>query len=207
MSFKIRKKQTLMLFSLTAFSLSTKEKEPETKMAKIAQSINPNAELLGQFWDAFRMHNKNKVITLFKQIPAPKLNTPDLTIIFFAVFSYDDSYSDMITALIEAGANINQGKISTKSTPLMAAASLGKINMVKTLLDAGANVSARNNQNFDVADFVIQSPNLLPATKQQLLDIINTAINNRRLINVINKQQTEKSPTLDPTYLQQFGRK
>ena len=96
-----------------------------------------------------------------------------------------------IQRLIEDGATLEEGD-GTKKTPLLLAASLGRVDAFNMLLQKGANVSARDNADQTALHLAIRRPSthtvipllLQPPTPQQLNSI---SVPNNDLVNARDK--------------------
>ncbi len=57
-------------------------------------------------------------------------------------------YTDVVSLLLDTGAQINKGTATSKTTPLMWAAYNGKSEVVKLLAERGADIDQKNNKGF-----------------------------------------------------------
>jgi ankyrin repeat protein len=63
------------------------------------------------------------------------------------------NHKDMFDYLIEQGIDVDKTTRKSRFTPLMAAASYGRADMLKTLLQNGANKDAVDKHGFKAIDF------------------------------------------------------
>lgn len=80
------------------------------------------------------------------------------TPLFLAVSKKPESVI-IVRMLVEAGADIELGNVGTKMTPLLEACDCGNLDVVKYLVEKGANLHARDSLNTTVIGIVCRSIN------------------------------------------------
>ncbi|MEN9475380.1 MAG: hypothetical protein RIS48_2102 [Pseudomonadota bacterium] len=104
-------------------------------------------------------------VGLFKQLigRGAEVNQPGWTPLHYAATHSDWSSVEMVALLLEHAS-------PNDTTPLMMAARYGNTGTVKLLIDAGADVTLRNQQGLSARDFA------RTAERQDVADLINRAL-------------------------------
>jgi serine/threonine-protein phosphatase 6 regulatory ankyrin repeat subunit B len=76
------------------------------------------------------------------------INAEDKYLISALIFTYDKGYNKMFELLFNAGVNSENIQDKEGNNTLLMATRLGLINVVKSLLDNGANINRRNKNNY-----------------------------------------------------------
>lgn len=110
-------------------------------------------------------------VGLFKQLigQGAEVNQPGWTPLHYAATQSDWSSVEMVALLLEHHAYIDAAS-PNDTTPLMMAARYGNTGTVKLLIDAGADVTLRNQQGLNARDFA------RTAERQDVADLINRAL-------------------------------
>ena len=90
-------------------------------------------------------------------LPFPNYRGSGSALLEVVRFSYKD-YTQALNILLKYGADTNLAHTDTGETPLMRAARYAPLNIVRLLLEHGADVNQVNNKGKSVLDLLGQSP-------------------------------------------------
>jgi hypothetical protein len=97
-------------------------------------------------------------------------------IVSVALYHRSSKREDIIRRLIDLGADVNARVLQTRATPLMHAASFGDFAGMKTLIDAGADLGAKDSRNWTFRSHAKKFGNNQQDGRDQLLAFCDAAI-------------------------------
>jgi ankyrin repeat protein len=176
--------ETLRRLQRLGFDFNTRDEggQPGLLLALRSDSLRAAEFLLSQpgiDLDALSANGENALmlaalrghVGLFKQLigQGAEVNQPGWTPLHYAATQSDWSSVEMVALLLEHHAYIDAAS-PNDTTPLMMAARYGNTGTVKLLIDAGADVTLRNQQGLSARDFA------RTAERQDVADLINRAL-------------------------------
>ncbi len=108
------------------------------------------------------------------------------TALGMACSCHGESYEEIVKALLQAGANVDGIENKIGCTPLMIAAHQGNINIVRILLEAGADIFAKDFEGNNIEDYLSTSakirfspnPKFIAETRQKIRELISPKMEN-----------------------------
>lgn len=175
---------TLRRLQRQGFDFNTRDEggQPGLLLALRSDSLRAAEFLLAQpgiDLDALSANGENALmlaalrghVGLFKQLigQGAEVNQPGWTPLHYAATHSAPASVEMVALLLEHSAYIDAAS-PNDTTPLMMAARYGNTETVKLLIDAGADVTLRNQQGLSARDFA------RTAERQDVADLINRAL-------------------------------
>ena len=181
---RIDELDTLRRLQRLGFDFNTRDEDgqPGLLLALRLDSLRAAEFLLGQpriDLDALGPNGENALmlaalrghVGLFRQLigRGAEVNQPGWTPLHYAATQADAVSVEMVELLLDHYAYIDAAS-PNDTTPLMMAARYGNVQTLKLLIDAGADVTLRNQQGFSALDFATA------AERQNMAELINRAL-------------------------------